>query len=185
MSFYACKPKSRADIQRECLMVRKALGLLHRCCLPIVSILEHAVPLVFERYSFLVVPDSELPGAEAKFNPAAATIRVRESVYLKAVEGHPRHRFTLAHEFGHMLTLAEIPDDDPRAGFFRRESAVPSKAYYDPEWQACEFAADFLAPVPMVAGLAPAEISERFGVSRTVARRQLGKVESIGPLALA
>lgn len=184
MSFFACKPKSREAIQRECLVVRKALGLLHRCCVPIVSILEQAVPLVFDRYSFSVVSDSELPGVEAKFNPLTATIRVRESVYLEAVEGSPHHRFTLAHEFGHMLTLSEIPDDDPMAGFYRRERAAPTKAYYDPEWQAYEFAADFLAPVPMVAGLDATEIAERFGVSQTVARRQLGKVELIGQLAL-
>lgn len=173
---FVCKPKSKRNIQDECLLVRRALGIEGRRHVPIVSILEQAVPLVFDGFTFAVVSDMELPDAEAKANPATESIRVRESVYLAAVDGNPRSRFTLAHEFGHLLTLSEIPDNDPRAGFFRKERAAPSKRYLDPEWQADEFAADFLAPVPMVRGLGDAEVAESFGVSLTVARRQLAKV---------
>lgn len=175
---FVCKPKSKRNIQDDCLLVRKALGMQDRRRVPIVAVLERAIPLAFEDFSFAVVPDAELPDAEAKANPATQSIRVRESVYLAATNGNPRARFTLAHELGHLFTLSEIPDDDPRAGFFRRERNAPSKAYLDPEWQADEFAADFLAPVPMVRGLSTAEVAESFGVSITVAMRQLRKVDS-------
>lgn len=175
---FVCKPKSKKNIQDECMLVRKALGIQDRRMVPIVAVLERAIPLAFEDFSFAVVSDLELPDAEAKANPATQSIRVRESVYLAATNGNAHSRFTLAHELGHLFTLSEIPDNDPRAGFFRRERNAPSKAYLDPEWQADEFAADFLAPVPMVQGLSTAEIAESFGVSMSVAIRQLRKVDS-------
>lgn len=90
-------------------------------------------------------------------------MRIREDVYIGAIQGRPRDRFTLCHELGHFLL--HTPE---RVTFPRGD--VP--AYMNPEWQANVFAAELMAPHSLVKGMTADEIALRCGMSITAAEIQ-------------
>ena len=76
------------------------------------------------------------------------------------------YRFTLAHEFGHMVLHNSEVQGFPRA--ISRESN--HKPFRDSEWQADAFAAELMMPAERARGLSAEEIARRFGVSLQAAR---------------
>lgn len=115
------------------------------------------------------VPDHELGGDEARATSAVPpTIKVRQSVFHAAQRNSPRARFTLAHEFGHIIL--------EHKGEYRARNAATAtvlhqeKAYADAEHQANLFAAAFLIPNTVEnSQLSPSGLQIRFGVSKAAA----------------
>lgn len=68
---------------------------------------------------------------------------IREDVYENANNGQGRDRFTIAHELGHLI----LQHNHILA---RTSSLMTHKPYEDSEWQADNFAAEFLMPYGFV-----------------------------------
>lgn len=97
-------------------------------------------------------------------------IKIREDVYLNAVEGKGRDRFTMAHELGHFLL------HNPKNVILARTKSK-TKIYEDAEWQADTFAAELLMPIDMITDEDDIDsISRKFGVSAKAAEVRLNKV---------
>lgn len=121
--------------------------------------------------------DRELPrGVEACWVPDIVTLIIKDSVYRGACRRDPRALFTVAHEFGH-LALAH------RRGAFNRDTSVRCEIWEDSEWQANQFAAEFLMPLNLIrqAGASSAtQIAQMFGVSGQAAETRFNKLRGRG-----
>ncbi|MBQ6686380.1 MAG: ImmA/IrrE family metallo-endopeptidase [Firmicutes bacterium] len=165
MSKKQAKPLSRQKIRDIAYNFRKILGIENELYIDILRILE--MILVPMGLDFEIVPVSEMD-EEAVTYPQESRIVLREDVYLKAMEGNGRARYTIAHEIGH--AIMHLSD---RISFARGIEAVP--IYMDPEWQADVFAAELLIPKHLVGELDVKEVVSKCGVSNQAARIQLSK----------
>lgn len=125
--------------------------------------------------SFYIIPDEEMPDAYAITTPSG-DILLSNNVYELACQDDPRSRFTIAHEFGHLIL--HIPLD----GFGEGKDAKNYKEkYFDSEWQADTFAAELLIPTPILEALintTPIEIiSKKFMVSRQCLETKIYKLK--------
>lgn len=124
--------------------------------------------------------DQELPrGIEACWVPDTVTLTIRESVYVAACQGVPRALFTVAHELGHLILAHRRP------AFNRQTQRHSFEVWEDSEWQADQFAAELLMPLPqMIAtGLQSADqIAGVFGVSVPAAGRRLKQLRKRGDI---
>lgn len=154
-------PMSRKNLREFVQEFRELFGLENELYFPIVRFIEWVLPLL--GFDYEIVAANEMGNAYGVTHTGMKVMKIREDVYDKAVEGNPRHRFTLAHELGHFLL--HTPD---RVSFARGE--VP--AYMNPEWQANVFAGELLAPCNLVNGMSIQEISDKCGMSYTAARIQ-------------
>ena len=132
--------------------------------LDIVKMLEHKIPEMYPGFRYEIVEPWELPDREAEMNPFDFCIRIQEPIYIKALNGDGRSRFTIAHELGHFFlhrtqTLA----------FGRKAENSNIPTYQNSEWQADIFARNLLAPFSLTRGLIASQIEILFGVSRSVA----------------
>ena len=160
--------KSRWDLRRLALSIRKALHCEDKLYFPIVELLD-----VFEEtlpnFSYEIVDDRYLPsGLHAETDIATGEVRIKESVYDGARQGSGRDRMTITHEFAHYMTLCFV-------GFklYRSFGDEPVKPYNDPEWQAKCLAGELLIPHHLIGGMTEWEIAEKCGVSETAARYQM------------
>ena len=131
----------------------------------IIKVLEHKMPEVCPAFRYEIVEPLELPDREAEMNPLELCIRIREDVYLKAMDGDGHCRFTVAHELGHFFlhrtqTLA----------FGRKAENGKIPTFQNSEWQADVFARNLLAPFSMTQGMVSNQIALVFGVSKEVAK---------------
>lgn len=115
-------------------------------------------------FNYEILEDKDLPNVYAETDINTGEIRIRESVYIGAVKGISRDRFTIAHELGHFFLHTK------NVRLCRNEDKV--KIYEDPEWQANVFAAEFLAPSDKIESLTIKQITEKFNVSKDVAKIQ-------------
>ncbi len=108
--------------------------------------------------------------------PNENRILIREDVYLGAVAGQGRDRFTMCHELGHLLLHDNVA--------FPRGEPGEHKWIEDSEWQADTFAAEFLMPVDLVRSncRGPHDIADKFGVSTKAAINRWGKLQTQGLL---
>jgi len=122
----------------------------------VIGLLEHVLPKFGVDWEYL--KESEMGDVEGNTYPSHTTIELREDVYLEACDDNGRARFTVAHEFGHLF-LEHKPVYSRRSG--------PHEIYEDSEWQANQFAAEFLMPVELVRQYCsgPHDIMTVFGVS--------------------
>lgn len=158
------KPRSRKDIRNVAETLKEKWGLKGKK-INILKFLEIYVSLL--EYEYEIVEDSELKTNYAEFDPLDKIMRIRESVYIGASEGNTRDRFTIAHEIGHMILHSLM---DAEIKFCRLDEII--KPYEDIEWQANTFAAEFLVDAEETKNLTVEEISEKYGVSKTVAAIQ-------------
>ena len=132
--------------------------------LDIVRMLEIKIPTFFNGFRYEIVEPSELPDREAEMSPSEYCIRIREDVYLKAVNGDGHCRFTLAHEIAHFfLHRTQVLAFGKKA----EDGNIP--IYQNSEWQADVFARSLLAPPSMTRGLTVDQVELLFGVSHCVA----------------
>lgn len=129
-------------------------------------------------YDVLEADDMPHPDVEACWDPQSVTMHVRSDVFEKLCTGDPRARFTVVHELGHAL-LGHTRTIN-RAVI---ESAP--RVYEDSEWQANQFAAEFLMPLDVIRRyeLRTAwAIELHFNVSAQAAQRRLSQLEKRGEL---
>lgn len=170
MGYVAVKPRSRSDIRKITMDIRKNLNLSKTFYLPVDAILEVlACPFRGDEplLNMEILPDEKMPSEYALYAPEKKLIRIRESVYEGACNRSPRDRFTIAHELGHFFLH---PQGCPLS---RMNSPVP--AYRDPEWQANTFASEFLMPHDLIHGMSVEEVMRRCGTSKKAASIALTK----------
>lgn len=135
---------------------------------PVVRFLENILPILIPDFQLEIVPREEMGNKHGETYPSKNLIRIREDVYMNAVEGNGRDRLTIAHEIGHLL----LHDDDSIA-LCRLEPNEKLKPYEDPEWQADAFGGELLASSYLIRGLTSAEVQVKCGVSEAAANVQL------------
>lgn len=154
-------PMSRLAIRKLVMEFRKLFGLEDVLYFPIVRFIEWCLPQLGLEYEILSI--SEMRDTYGLTNTKKNTLLIREDVYLGAIAGNPRDRFTLCHELGHFIL--HTPD---RVSFARGE--IP--AYRDPEWQANTFAGEIMAPYKLTCCMSVEEIMDKCGMSRQAAEIQ-------------
>lgn len=153
---------SRNSIRKFTFELRELLGVEDSPYFPIVHFIEYILANM-DGFSYLVVPVEEMTTTYGTTNTESNVMKIREDVYEGAVQGVPRHRFTLCHELGHYLL-----HQPSRISFAR--GSIPK--YCDPEWQANTFAAELMAPYHLIKDMSVEEISEKCGMSRAAAEIQ-------------
>lgn len=131
--------------------------------------------------SYDVLEQHEMPhhGVEACCIPEKLEISIRADVYERACKDEPRARFTIIHEFGHLIL--------GHRRTINREvmNHQPLKTFEDSEWQANQFAAEFLMPLELIKkhGLRKPEALEMFfNVSSVAAAKRLRQLTNQGNL---
>lgn len=161
---FCVSSRTRKEIAWIAERVRNMFFPAREKYLDVIAFLEHKLPVAFEHFRLEIVEDDELPGREAEMCPTGFCIRVRESVYMKAMEGDCHSRFTLAHEAGHFFLhrFQHLAFGLPLHG-------INTPAYCNSEWQANTFARYFLVPDSRASGLDVSQVELLFGVSKPVA----------------
>ncbi len=143
--------------------VRKICGLQNYYYFPIAEFIEWGLGDPNNNFDYEIVPEREMKNTYGITNTSSNIMKIREDVYEGAVNGIPRHRFTLCHELGHFLLHQPI-----LVSYARGDIPI----YCRPEWQANTFAGELMAPYHLVKNMTPNEISERCGMSKTAANIQ-------------
>lgn len=168
------QPRSRNKIRKEAFQLRKNLGYDNVDYLPIMVILELVMPIIYPGFCIEVEDDDKLKGRFAETNPEECRIRVRNSVYEAACNGHAWARMIMAHELGHFLFHNS---QNTTFAYLERNERLP--ADIDPERQADIFAAEFLIPIHRIKGKNEYQVSKHFGVSRSAAKNQLKQAQKV------
>jgi hypothetical protein len=117
--------------------------------------------------------------AEARFDEEEQcfVIRVSERTYEALTRDDPHARFTICHEFGHvvmhraqLMRLSCIPH---AVAALQRKSAPEHPWYFDTEWQADSFSASLLVPTDgllklqgeLGGSLTTSSVTQRYGIS--------------------
>ncbi|WP_214857975.1 ImmA/IrrE family metallo-endopeptidase [Exiguobacterium sp. s191] len=169
-SQFKAKPRSKRDLREFAFGLRSALEMEDVPQIDIIRILEHDLLGAFgESLELEIVETCEME-EYALYRFDLNKIIIREDVYLAAANMNPRHRFTIAHEIGHLFLHKNVKQ--------LARSDVKRKIYEDPEWQADVFAAEFLAPSHLLGNLSPSEIASTFGISRQAALKRFNDVQN-------
>lgn len=157
--------RSRRDIRKLAELVRSTLKI-EDPHFPIEKVLEWAVPTIWDDYVFAVKDKATMGPDHGRTFPDEHRIEIRDDVYLRACAGEGRDRFTLAHEFGHLLMHRGVLS----LGRTNQEKKEDVPAYADSEWQANTFAAELLMPVTAVRAATSAyDLAGTCGVSDAAA----------------
>lgn len=172
MVHYVAKPTSRLELRILAKRVRKQLGFLDKEKFPVAMLLEMILPIIDKKFDYEIIPYNEMPeGIEALTYPDEHRMEIREDVYENMIDGDPRARLTIMHEFGHYLLHEEC-----NIKFARMLDDVKPPAYLDPEWQASAFAGEIMMPYELVKNMSGVyEVMEKCGVSKAAATYQLKK----------
>lgn len=164
-SSFIAAPMSRNAIREIALLIREVIGLKDKDLFPVIPFIENGLAQIDEEF-ILEIKDITSMKEYGIAYPEHRKIVLREDVYVNAIKGVPRDRFTVAHEIGHYFM--HRPE---RIGLARTDEKP--KPYQDPEWQANTFAGELLAPSTAIAGLSINEVAEMYKVSKKVAEIQL------------
>ena len=159
-------PRSMKNIREIVNRIKKQCGLYESLQFPIVFFWEQIIPKYFHDYRFLYVEDEELDGLEAYTDHNLKIVKVKTSIYERALNGTPKDTFTLAHEIGHLFL-----HDGEAMIFARTSERFP--AYKSAEWQANYFAAEMLMPSHLIIDMSIDEIKIKCHVSEKAASIQL------------
>lgn len=157
----AVKPQNRKGIRKLANQVRRLLDL-DEDRIDMCQLLEHKLHEC--GIAFLVDDPSSpelAPDEHACAYPEAGIIVLSSETYDGLCNDNHRARFTVAHEFGHMLLHGSTIQGLSRG----LDPNRPHKPYCDLEWQADTFAAELLMPAERARGLSEQDIMDRFGVS--------------------
>jgi len=159
-------PRSMKDIREIVNAIKIHFGFYDCLKFPIMSFWEHIIPIIFPDYRFLYVEDDELKGVEAYTDHNLRLVKVKVSVYERALNGSPKDLFTIAHEIGHLFM-----HDGEAMIFARTSERFP--AYKSAEWQANYFAAEMLMGSHLIVDMSINEIMKECVVNERSARIQL------------
>lgn len=126
-----------------------------------------------KKFSYEIVADDDKTFSEdeeAHTDISIGKIYIKESVYCDLKTPYSRSNFTIAHELGHFY-LHHI------SGFVLPRTTKPDKVYLNPEWQADQFAAEFLMPLEGIKDLSSDEIMDKYNVSRQAAETRINKTK--------
>lgn len=159
----AAESLSRARIRKITEKLRELIGCSEKAYFPIVEFIEWIMGDPENDFDYEIVEAQEMQDMYGNMNTGLNVMKIREDVYIGAINGNPRHRFTLCHELGHYLL-----HQPERVSYARGE--IPT--YRNPEWQANTFAAELMAPYKLIKNMGVAEIMEQCGMSRQAAEIQ-------------
>ena len=172
MSDYYAQAVSREELRQLAYVIRNRFCYLDDWKVPVDRMLDQMCD-TFEDFSYEVVPDEEWEDrtSHAETDIIEGTIRIRESIYIRACDGHGRDRMTIAHEIAHYILICVMG-----VKLCSRKGKV-LLCYNDPEWQAKCLAGELLIPYYKLKELheipSAAVIQERCGVSPEAAEYQL------------
>lgn len=129
-------------------------------------------------YDVLDASDMPHPKIEACWDPESVAMYIRDDVFVKACSNEPRARFTVMHELGHALL-------SHRRTINRTGNHRAPKVYEDSEWQANQFAAEFLMPLAVIKKHklnTATEIEKHFNVSSQAATLRAKRLAQHGEL---
>lgn len=163
-------PRDRQSIRKDTYRLREIMRLNDSVYFPIMFFLEHVMPIAVPDFYVEPVDDSILVGRMAETVPEQHLIRVRQSVYDAACNGHPWARKIMAHELGHYIyhDAEHIAYAYPHIG-----EQIPKQ--FSPEYQADVFAAELLAPVNLIRGMNCHAVAQKCGIPVSSARGQLNQ----------
>ena len=166
---YIAEPIQRAELRSLAKAIRKIFQIEDRLYIPVITILEKVMPLLFHNFSYEYVPKEEFPNKKhGETDIVNHIIRIREDVYYGAINGNGRDRMTVMHEISHYLLLVICG-----IKFERNFEDSDVITYKDPEWQAKALAGEIMCPHDIITSLSPDEIAEKCGISLQAARYSL------------
>lgn len=168
MSCYKASAISRKNIQDFIQNLKKMVHLENEMYFPIVQFLENILPILIPDFQLEIVPEREMGNKHGETYPSRNLIRIREDVYLGAVDGCGRDRMTIAHEIGHLLM-----HEGTAIALCKLAPNEKLRPFEDPEWQANAFGGELLASTYLIKGMTAADVSEKCGVSMDAAKVQL------------
>ena len=168
MNCYKAAPLGREPIRSFIRQLKREIGLEYELYFPIIPFLEHILPILVPDFQLEILPEEEMGNKHGETYPSKNLIRIREDVYLNAVQGKGRDRLTIAHEIGHLFE-----HEDDAVAVCRLAPGEKLKPYEDPEWQADAFGGELLASSYLIEGMTANEVSQKCGVSLSAARVQL------------
>lgn len=160
-------PESRRELTLDAHVVHKLVGYRGDRPFPIVEFLEQGLPLLFDDFELDIVAAKELGEKFGETYPDRHLIRLREDVYVQAVNRDPFSRMTVAHEIGHLLEHEHAP-----RSLARKEAGRHVPAYKSSEWQANAWGGALLMPACKIIHLTSEEVSERYQVTISAAHTQ-------------
>lgn len=173
MSDWIASPRSAREIAAIAVTARDIFGFNNSYVPNLAGILENELPKIIPDYTFVVesvVFDGYGNAVFAQTHFTPPSISFTESKYLGLVENDPHARFTAAHELGHLL----LHRTDKKLNRAPGVQSKYSNKSYSSEWQANEFAANFLVPEHIATCFDdPSELSANTLVSLRVAQIRL------------
>lgn len=160
---FIVSPVSWAQLHKLTTELRQSFGLENERKFPIIEFIEDVLCGQMEMLDFQVWSKDEMKSAEGYTCPNGTFLALREDVYLAALNGDGRARFTAAHELGHFVLHSNRP-------LARVNDRSRVKPFMLAEPQADRFAAELLmARDHMRATDDVATVVERHGVSASAA----------------
>ena len=133
----------------------------------VMGFIEDVLDKRFNLVQVRVSSNAEMGSAEGYTCPHGTFVEFREDVYYGACDGIGRHRFTAAHELGHLFLHAGMP-------LARIQDSTQHPAYKLSEPQANQFAAELLMPRKMISSTSTVEsLANAHGVSKESAQLRL------------
>ncbi|MFS4459264.1 ImmA/IrrE family metallo-endopeptidase [Bdellovibrio sp. HCB2-146] len=137
-------------------------------------------------FDYKALVGKNIKGLDGVTNVTKREVTLPSATYKRLENGDCRARFTLAHEFGHMILHGNLALTQDLASadsvMFARRSQL--RAFEDPEWQANAFGAAVLMPYPMMRllykqGLMSVEnVMETFHVSEPAAKLRVTQLKT-------
>lgn len=161
---FAVVPLSRAKIESVASAIRDSMRVSGPR-FPIIRAVDLVLPKVDPEFELIVGTREEMGEALGLTYPSQKRILIREDVYDGARAGVGQHRFTIAHELGHLI----LGHDAGLARNMVRTNEIAP--YKHSEWQADTFAGALLMPAEVVRSTSSVdELVEACSVSREAAR---------------
>jgi len=164
------EPTQRITLRAIANKIRELSGYSDHLYFPIIEFVEHKMPTLFPKFH-LEIKEREYfpPNVHGETAVADRVIRIREDIYIGAINGIGRDRMTMAHEAGHYILLVA-----KGIKFYRTFEGAEIEAYRDPEWQAKALAGELLCPFHLIKGMAAPQIALACGVSDQAAQYHFG-----------
>jgi Zn-dependent peptidase ImmA (M78 family) len=170
-------PLSRKQIRKFTDNIRQALQV-HTPHFPIVKVYEFVLPKLLPEFEFHCCTYEEMGEDHGRTWPDKQLIKIRQDVYDGACDGNGRDRFTLAHEFGHLVIHQGV-------SFGRTKPGEIIPPYRESEWQANCFGGELLMSYRHLDGCrSPYDMVEKFKVTFDAAQTQWIAFKNHGLLRL-
>ncbi|TYQ14837.1 UNVERIFIED_CONTAM: Zn-dependent peptidase ImmA (M78 family) [Acetivibrio alkalicellulosi] len=171
MQSYIANPVSRNNLRELAYTIRCNTKTENEFYFPVLEFIEIVLPEILNGFNYEILPEKLMGNHHGLTQPDKKLIKLREDVYIRALNGEGRDRLTCAHEVGHLFLHNKYSIQLARIG-----KGEKIKTYIDPEWQANAFAGELLVPAHLVKGLSAEEISSLCGVSLPAAQKQLSSI---------